>query len=499
MFNAIAAPFGMLLMWLYELVGNYALSLILIAILVRLLLLPFQMKGKRGQLRQSRLQPKLAELQKRHGANKQKYQEEMSKLYRDEGVNPLSGCLWNFIQMPIMLALFWAIRQPITVMMRVYEGFLGSEPFTYGGEIYEIGPIYQRLTEAGYQFVDTAQATWEQIFQTRFMTDNWEQYGFYVFEQYGLRQMDFSLGILDLGQVPQWQLWNPEIFNWGDSSVWLPLLILFFFPILSGGVQFLSASIMRKINPMATPEMPGGAGGSMGTIMKLMPLMSVVFGFMFPAALAIYWTAGTALQIVQDVILTKRYTKILDAEDAVKEAERKEKEAALEAKRLESERRKAEGLAADNKNKSKRKKKKGEKQDQREKAAEWEKKTAPKKKKKDQDEEFNPSREGNRRYARGRAYDPERYANEALEADELDDEVLDGEVLDSEFDSEDMPYATEVDDDFDDELDEEGYEEDYEDDEYLEDDEYDEDDEDDEDGDDDHDDQDSVKFETKRF
>jgi len=494
LFAPIAAPLGWVLMRLYEFSGSYALSLILIAIFVRVILLPVQMKAKRGQLRQSRLHPKMAELRKKHGANKQKLNEETAKLYKDEGINPASGCLWGIIQMPIMMALFFAIRAPITKMMGVAQ-----EAIEAGGA------IYNRLTEFGWEL--TLTEFYVEVDMAQFISINWDYLSDLV--EYGVQNISFFLGPVNLASIPDWQFfWST---NWSDSAIWLPGLLLFMLPVISGGVQFISAAIMRKLNPMATPAPDTPGAGSMGTIMKIMPLFSVVFGFILPAALSVFWTIGGALQIIQDVVLTKRYTKILDAEDAVKEAERKEKEAALEAKRIESERRKAEGLASDNKNKSKRKKKKGEKQDQREKAAEWEKKTAPKKKKKEKDEEFNPSREGNRRYARGRAYDPERYANEGLEPEELDDEildseVLDGEVLDDDFEPEDMPDVSEVDDDFedDDELSDEGYEEDYDDDEYHEDDESDEydddgDDDDDDDYDDEDDGQDTVKFETKRF
>ncbi|MCL2222537.1 MAG: YidC/Oxa1 family membrane protein insertase [Oscillospiraceae bacterium] len=473
MFNAIAAPFGMLLMWLYELVNNYALSLILIAILVRILLLPFQMKGKRGQLRMSRLNPKMDELRKKHAANKQKLNEETAKLYREEGINPASGCLWNFIQMPIMLALFWAIRQPITVMMRVAEGFIYPEPFTHDGVNYATGPIYQRLVEAGYQFVEGGQATWEQIFQTRFMNDYWYQYNFNDFVDYGLRRMDFSLGMLDLGQVPEWQVWN---FDWSDSTVWLPLLLLFFFPVLSCGAQFISAAVMRKTNPMATPAEGTPGAGSMGTMMKFMPLMSLVFGFMFPAALAVYWTTGTVLQIGQDLWLNKRYTRILDAEDAEKEKIRKEKEAVLEAKRLETERKKAEGIIEENKNKSKRKKQKGSKQARLEKAAEWEKKISPKKKDRENENKHEPSRIGNRRYARGRAYDPDRYSkgsatsetgelldDDSLAIDVADDfvDLPDSEIADTDSFPDDDYFEEDESDDYEDDDD---FEDDYEDD-----------------------------------
>ena len=73
MFSAIAKPFGWLMMGLYDLLNNYGLALIAFALIVKIILLPFQMKSKRGSMRQARLMPKMKEIEKKHGANKQKY------------------------------------------------------------------------------------------------------------------------------------------------------------------------------------------------------------------------------------------------------------------------------------------------------------------------------------------------------------------------------------------------------------------------------------------
>ncbi|MBQ3985618.1 MAG: YidC/Oxa1 family membrane protein insertase, partial [Oscillospiraceae bacterium] len=80
MFEAISKPFGWLMMRLYEFTNNYGIAIILFAIIVRLIMLPFQMKSKRGMMRTQLLQPQMAELQKKYGNNKQKYAEEMQKL-----------------------------------------------------------------------------------------------------------------------------------------------------------------------------------------------------------------------------------------------------------------------------------------------------------------------------------------------------------------------------------------------------------------------------------
>jgi len=390
MLDAIARPFGQFLMFLYGWVGNYGFALILFAFAVKVILLPFQMKSKRGMMQQARLQPKVAELQKKHGANKTKLNEEMNKMYKEEGVNPASGCLWGFLPLPIMLALFLAIREPLTMMMGVAADLLSSVPLADGN----VGAIFAKLQELG--FVSTVQPYYVQIDQAQFISANFSHFA----DLSGaLRTMDFHFGILNLATQPQWNfLWTTD---WSNASIWLSGLFLFLLPLLSGGAQFAATAINRKMTPSMTTDDQGKMTQRM---MMLMPLMSIYLAYITPAALGFYWTISTVFQIAQDFWLTKRFTRILDAQDAVNNEERKKKEAEIEAKRLEAERKKAEGLVNErNPNTSKRRKQKSNKQEQLGKAAEWEKKNAL------PDEKHEPGRVDNRRYARGRAYDPDRY------------------------------------------------------------------------------------------
>lgn len=89
----IALPFAALMRWMYTITGSYGVAIILFSLILKLILLPFQMKSKRSMIRMGRLSGKQAELQKQYAKNQQKYQEELAKLYQEEGVNPMSGCL----------------------------------------------------------------------------------------------------------------------------------------------------------------------------------------------------------------------------------------------------------------------------------------------------------------------------------------------------------------------------------------------------------------------
>jgi len=145
MFATIAKPFGLLLMFLYEVFKNYGVAIILFALIVKIILLPFQRKAKRGQLKQQRIQPQVKELQKKHAANKQAMNQELQKLYKDNGVSMTGGCLWTLIPFPILIALFYAIRQPLTTMMGVPAALTA-----------EGGAIASKLAELGYSGVSSA-------------------------------------------------------------------------------------------------------------------------------------------------------------------------------------------------------------------------------------------------------------------------------------------------------------------------------------------------------
>ncbi len=92
-----------------ELIGSAGLSIIIFTILIRLVLLPLSLKGTRSMKAMQAMQPKVAALKKKYGDDKQKVQEETMKLYREEGVNPLGGCLPLLLQMPFFFAFYHAL------------------------------------------------------------------------------------------------------------------------------------------------------------------------------------------------------------------------------------------------------------------------------------------------------------------------------------------------------------------------------------------------------
>ncbi len=93
--------------------NNFGLAIIVLTIVVRIVLMPLTFKQTQSTKAMQAMQPKLQELQKKYARNQQKMQQEMMRLYKEAGINPL-GCMWPMlIQMPIWIALYQSIMQAL--------------------------------------------------------------------------------------------------------------------------------------------------------------------------------------------------------------------------------------------------------------------------------------------------------------------------------------------------------------------------------------------------
>ncbi|MBE6940197.1 MAG: YidC/Oxa1 family membrane protein insertase [Ruminococcaceae bacterium] len=298
----ICIPFAWLTRLFYSLTSSYGVALILFTLVVKLVLIPFQLKSKKSMLRMNRMQDKVKELQERYAKNPQRQQQEIADLYAREGINPMGGCLWSLLPFPIMIALYYIIRLPLRYLMNI-----STE------NIAKIGELASTL---GYQVAGDQSAGYDQIFLTKFIHENWSSFEG-KFE--GLIDLDYNFLGMDLAATPNALL---DQFPGGGWPVWGILML----PILATVIQF----VMTFINMKTT----GGASGQNKTMFYLMPLMTLWMGYMLPAALCVYWIANSFFMLVQEVTLNKFFNKILDREETEKEREKREKRAAkLEASR----------------------------------------------------------------------------------------------------------------------------------------------------------------------
>ena len=297
-------PMGLILMAIFSLVQNYGLALIIFTLIVKLILLPFMYKQKKSMKKMNLVQAESAALQKRYANNREKLNEEMTKLYEREGVNPTGSCLLSFITLPIMMALYYAVRQPLTYMMGLADSTIIKIAET-------LGQTYDSSAISG------------QIELAKLVSDNWDKVSRFVSE--GLVNIDFNFLGIDLFANPQFTELN----------------ILWLIPILSGGTALLSSLVMQRMQKKQNPNMQNNQSAqmnsTMNTMLILMPLMSVWIAFTLPASMGVYWTVNNIFSIVQELGLTWYILTFDKAEDDEKTKERKRREAAHQQRLAEQE------------------------------------------------------------------------------------------------------------------------------------------------------------------
>ena len=386
----ITWPFAKLMVLLYNLTGNYGISVILFALTVNLIMAPFMAKSKKSMMRSTRLQPRIQELQRRHEGNPQKLQMEMQALYKEEGVNPMSGCLWSLLPFPILIALYSVIRQPITRMMFASSSVVDALSEYFADHIAELsarGQAYKEIV-----LTDLAHQNWVEV-QTKLAG-----------RIDGLMNVDFGFLGLNLGEQPNFRTILNGPWTWAAIG-------LFLIPFISAGLSWLSMKVSNASNPTTAQD---AQSQSMTKSMTMfMPLMSIWICFSMPAAMGIYWIANSIFNMGRDYFLTKVFKKQLEIEDAERLASRSARELELEQKREETERLKAEGKTEVNANTSKKKlqARETQKNEERKAAAARDERAVRRERLGVKEEEKPASQVGNRRYARGRAYVPDRYEN----------------------------------------------------------------------------------------
>ena len=386
MWATITKPFAWLMLWLYNQTHSYGLAVILFALVVNLILAPFMAKSKKGTMRMSRVQPKIQELQKRHEGNQQKLQQEMQKLYREEGVNPMGGCLWSLIPFPILIALYSVIRQPLSRML-----FMATDTVT---------KLQEFFIEKGWYAVPAKQDAYFEIKLANIAHEHWGDFDVSAFDK--LQNLDFTSLGLNLGSTPNWRIWSLDF----SEGVW-PVLGLFLIPLIATFLSWASMKVGQMSNPVSDPQ----TEASMKSMNLMMPLMSLWFCFIMPASMGVYWIANSIFGMGRDILLTKIFKKQLDKEDAEKNAKRAAREREIELNRLETERKHAEGTTEVNANTSKKKIQANQKQKDNERKAALEKEERAERRASlgIEDPDIPASQVGNRKYARGRAYDPDRF------------------------------------------------------------------------------------------
>ena len=351
----LMTPFSWLLKLFCQVFDSYGIALFLFTIVVKIVLFPLNLKGKKSIIKTTVLNGQLQEIQKRCGNDKERYNQEVQKFYAENNASPMGGCGWSFLPIVFLYPLYAIIRRPLKYMMWLTEDAVTAVAHALGWADFTIGGynelILGSMMNAGN--LETAKAAVGAAAASVFV-------------------INFDFFGIDLSQVPKLNFWEGGV-TWGAVG-------LFLLPLISAGLSVVSMLVSQKTNQMNKDQQVK----TNWSLMLMSPLISLWIGFAMPAGLCIYWIANSLLGMVQEVICGAMLRKDYEAAQLeMAEQQRKAKEAEKERRRKAAEK-KAAAIAAG---------KSGKKQPQ------------PKKKGVD----VSASREGLRTYARGRAYDPNRY------------------------------------------------------------------------------------------
>ncbi len=277
-FNIFGSILGYLLWFLYQIFQNYGVAIILFTIILKIVLFPTAVKQQRSMASQSKLAEKQKELQKRYANNKDKYNEELMKLYDKEGVNPSSGCLTTLLPFPIMLGIYYSVIMPLSNTLHIASDTV-KEATNY---ISRIPGMVSTATSSGIyselQIIRNFSALRDSL--TMFSPQDIEKID------------EFSKGFkflgLDLLATPKGAAFT--------TFLWL-------IPVLS-----LLSSVAFQVYTMwyqhkTTGQKPQGC---MVVMTCVFPLISLYWAYTMPAAVGFYWVISSLTSWLQSVI-TNRY------------------------------------------------------------------------------------------------------------------------------------------------------------------------------------------------
>ncbi len=290
MFQFFANTFGYLLQLLYMLVNNYGFAIILFTILIKLVLLPLSIKQQKTMKKSAKIQDKMKSIQFKYKNDQEKMNQEMMNLYKEENMNPFSGCLTGIIQIILLLSIFYLVRSPLTFMQKIPTENINTYIEQLKKEEKPVSNVYPEIDIIReYVFLKENNPDDEYIEKTNI-------------------QMNF-LG-LDLSKIPQQ--------NMSDYTVYIiPILY-----ILSTFISIrLTTSMQEKQKEEKEKIIDGNTGeeekeekqeNEMDTVMQtnkmmswMMPIMSISIALVAPLGLALYWLFNNILMIIERLVLNK--------------------------------------------------------------------------------------------------------------------------------------------------------------------------------------------------
>ncbi len=269
----IITPLRYVIDFIYGFTGNYAVAIILFTLVVKLILMPLDLKQRTAMRKMTDLNPKLEEINRKYEKDPEKKNMKTMELYKKEKVNPLSGCLPVLIQFPILIAMFSVMRhiadeQYVSMFLTVYQN--GVDAFQPESFLW-IRNIWQP---------DNITASVIPLFQSVSAIREIAGNPIVTAENIALMQANYET------------VMQPVIdkFNTGVANGWAIL------PILAGASQFFQS---KYLTPAPAQTSQSGKPNTSKMMQYIFPLMSVFFCWSYNAGFALYWVTSNLYAIAQ--------------------------------------------------------------------------------------------------------------------------------------------------------------------------------------------------------
>lgn len=308
LYRILAMP----LSWFYQISGSYIVAMILYGILIKVVLFPFGVKQQKGMIRQAQMRPKEMAIRKRYAGRddrktQMKMQEDLQKLYTDEGYNPMSGCGPMLIQLPVIFILYRIIYEPLKYIAGATAD-LCTALAAKAGEI--MGTTYSASSQVN--FLDVINNNFDSFRDI-------EGFGEIFADQAAYSKFfeGFKVFGVNLTRNPSAIL---EEIKGGVGENIVEIIVLLAIPVLVFVSQYVSMKVVRKFSYQ--PVQDAQTASSMKMMDISMPLMTLFMAFMFPGLLGIYWIVNSLLSMVQQILLKKLYPIPVFTEEDYKAAEK---------------------------------------------------------------------------------------------------------------------------------------------------------------------------------
>ncbi len=299
----INIPMGYVIRFCSSIVGNhYLFALLIFAVIVEILTLPFGIKQHRNSIKQAKMRPKEMAIRKKYAgredqATKQKMSMEIQEMYQKEGFSPMAGCLPLLIQFPIIIALYNIVLNPLQYICR-----LSTDTINGIAAVVKSFPEYADATFNATRNIDLMSAMSKILEKDPNAFASVE--GFNVESMADIPNLSIFNGAINLGETPA--------FGWPPS--WLLLI-----PLLTFVAYFASMKINKKLMYQPSQNDMGCSGKIMD---YMMPLMSVFISFGVPAAIGVYWIFKCVLGVIKQFILSLTMPLPKFTEEELKAAEK---------------------------------------------------------------------------------------------------------------------------------------------------------------------------------